>query len=70
MANTIDGGEGASKEKKAASLLGGCGRLGGQVQVTVNPKDPAYNTKAYLASKAKPKGIIIKLVRDPKFKGN
>jgi hypothetical protein len=65
IAATIDGGEGATAAQKAASLLGACGKNGGQVKVTVNPNDPAYKTPAYIASGAKPQDIIIKLVRDP-----
>ena len=67
IAATIDGGEDATAEQRAASLLGACGTNGGQLKVTVNPDDPAYHTKEYLASGAKPQDIIIKLVRDPDY---
>jgi len=40
-----------------------CGRHGGQQGVIVNPKNPYYNTPEYLASGAKPEGIMVKVVR-------
>ncbi|KAK3318798.1 hypothetical protein B0H66DRAFT_603363 [Apodospora peruviana] len=42
-----------------------CGVNGGQMGVVHNATDPAYNTAEYKNSKARPKGIIIKLVRAP-----
>ncbi|KAH8174084.1 hypothetical protein LIA77_05503 [Sarocladium implicatum] len=69
IAATLDGGENATKEQRAASLLGKCGEKGGQVTVTVNPDDPAYSNPSYVSSGAKPKDIIIKLVRDPSWEG-
>lgn len=65
LARTIDGGANATPEQKAASLLGACGGNGGMMGVTVDTSDPAYNTPEYIASKAKPQDIIVKLVRAP-----
>ncbi|KAF1842321.1 uncharacterized protein K460DRAFT_346030 [Cucurbitaria berberidis CBS 394.84] len=65
LARTIDGGVDATPDQKAASLLGACGSGGGMQGVTVNANDPAYNTPEYIASKAKPEDIIIKVVRAP-----
>lgn len=64
LANAIDGGENASPADKENALLG-CGKNGGQFGVHADTKNPAYNTPEYQNSKAKPEGIIIKLVRDP-----
>jgi hypothetical protein len=65
LARTIDGGVDASDAQKSASLLGACGSGGGMQGVTYWGKDPAYNTPAYIASKAKPLDMIIKLVHAP-----
>ncbi|KAI1376908.1 hypothetical protein F4677DRAFT_60726 [Hypoxylon crocopeplum] len=65
IARTIDGGADATPDDLAASLLGECGADGGEVGVAVDAADPAYLTPEYIASGAKPKDIIIKLVRDP-----
>jgi hypothetical protein len=66
LARTIDGGgEGASEADIKASLLGACGSSGGMVGVKVDANAPAYHTPEYLASKARPEGIIVKLVRNP-----
>ncbi|KAL7628810.1 hypothetical protein AAE478_000325 [Parahypoxylon ruwenzoriense] len=46
------------------SLLG-CGTNGGMVGVATDATNEAYNTEEYKATKAKPEGIIIKLVRAP-----
>ncbi|KAI0377232.1 hypothetical protein F5Y04DRAFT_264927 [Hypomontagnella monticulosa] len=43
----------------------GCGTNGGMVGVTADATNPAYNTDEYKATKAKPEGIIIKLVKAP-----
>lgn len=67
LARTFDGGEDATDAQRAASLLGACGANGGQLQVTVDNTNPAYNTPEYQASGAKPENIIVKLVRDPNF---
>jgi hypothetical protein len=67
LARTIDGGENATPEQRAASLLGACGTNGGQLGVIVDLTNPAYSTPEYIASGAKPQDIIIKLVRDPMF---
>ncbi len=68
LATTIDGGENASDEEKNKALLG-CTTNGGMMGVIADPADPAYNTPDYKNSKAKPSGIIVKLVRDPAFEG-
>ncbi|KAH6624479.1 hypothetical protein B0J18DRAFT_428405 [Chaetomium sp. MPI-SDFR-AT-0129] len=65
LARTIDGGADATDEQLAASLLGSCGKNGGQMGVTVDAADPAYHTSDYLASGMKPADIIVKLVRNP-----
>lgn len=69
IARTLDGGENPTEEQGANSLLGKCGVKGGQVRVKVTQKNPAYHTPEYIESGAKPKDIIIKLVRDPDFQG-
>ncbi|KAL2066963.1 hypothetical protein VTL71DRAFT_1387 [Oculimacula yallundae] len=65
LARTIDGGVDATAAQLAASLLGSCGKKGGQMGVTVDLNDPGYKTPAYLSSGMKPTNIIVKLVRDP-----
>ncbi|OTA97429.1 hypothetical protein M434DRAFT_7907 [Hypoxylon sp. CO27-5] len=65
IARTIDGGADATPDQVAGSLLGKCGTNGGEVAVNVDTTDPAYSTPEYIASGAKPRDIIVKLVRDP-----
>ena len=65
LARTIDGGAEATPAQLAASLLGACGSGGGMMGVTVEDKDPAYNTPAYKASGAKHQDLIVKVVRAP-----
>lgn len=66
IATTIDGGgEHASDQDRKESLLGACGIHGGMVGVRVNASDPAYSSAEYKNSKAKPEGIIIKIVKAP-----
>lgn len=65
LARTIDGGEDATAEQRAASLLGGCGANGGQLGVIVDSTNAAYKTPDYISSGMKPADIIVKLVRDP-----
>ena len=65
LARTIDGGADATPTQLAASLLGACGTAGGMMGVTVDDKDPAYNTPAYMASGAKHQDLIVKVVRAP-----
>lgn len=67
LARTLDDGKDATDAQKAASLLGACGANSGQLQVTVDSTNPAYNTPEYKVSKAKPENIIVKLVRNPNF---
>ncbi|EQL02549.1 hypothetical protein G6O67_006298 [Ophiocordyceps sinensis] len=62
IANTIDGGENASKDDRAGSILG-CGNTGGSRGVQVNSTSSVYNTDDYRNSHALPRGIIVKLVR-------
>ncbi len=62
MANTVDGGVDATEEAKAASLMG-CGTGGGMVGVKTDAANPAYNTDEYKATKGKPEGIILKVVK-------
>ncbi|CAA9966661.1 hypothetical protein PTMSG1_10020 [Pyrenophora teres f. maculata] len=63
LARTIDGGAEATEAQRKASLLGACGSNGGMMGVSVNAEDPVYKSPAYVASKAKPADMIIKLVR-------
>ena len=64
IAATIDGGgEQASDQDRKESLLGACGMHGGMVGVKANMSNPAYNSAEYKNSKAKPEGIIIKIVK-------
>jgi hypothetical protein len=46
-----------------------CNESGGQMPVMVNKTNPAYSSAEYKATKARPDGITIKLVRDPSFSG-
>jgi len=62
MADTIDGGVDGTEEAKKASLMG-CGTGGGMLGVKADAKNPAYNTDEYKATKAKPEGIILKVVK-------
>jgi hypothetical protein len=62
MADTIDGGVDASDDVKKNALIG-CGTGGGMLGVKTNPANPAYNTDEYKATKAKPDGIILKVVK-------
>lgn len=64
LADTIDGGDDPTDADIAASLSG-CGVNGGQMGVVSNKSNPAYLTAEYKASKARPDGIIIKLVKAP-----
>jgi hypothetical protein len=63
-ADTIDGGVDASDEAKESALID-CGTGGGMLGVTADAQNPAYNTEEYKASRAKPEGIIIKIVKAP-----
>ncbi|KAL8305852.1 hypothetical protein RB597_003467 [Gaeumannomyces tritici] len=67
LARTFDGGEDATEDQRKKSLLGACGKNGGQLGVIVDESNPAYSSAEYVAAKMKPKDIIIKLVRDPSF---
>ncbi|RCI07761.1 hypothetical protein L249_5748 [Ophiocordyceps polyrhachis-furcata BCC 54312] len=60
IANTIDGGDGAS----ADSLLA-CGSNGGQLGVKVNKKNSAYKTADFREKRLRNSGIIVKLVKNP-----
>ncbi|KAL2167139.1 hypothetical protein VTG60DRAFT_1658 [Thermothelomyces hinnuleus] len=64
IANTIDGGAGATPEQKAAALYG-CGTAGGQMGVVVNAEDPRYQQPQFVNGTYTNQGIIIKLVRNP-----
>lgn len=64
IADAIDGGVGATEEQKKAALMG-CAANGGQIGVKTDPANPLYNTKEYKDSKAKPEGIVLKIVRTP-----
>ncbi|KAL7624111.1 hypothetical protein AAE478_005668 [Parahypoxylon ruwenzoriense] len=64
LASTIDGGPDATEAQQQAALLG-CATNGGQMGVKFDASNPAYNTDEYKSTKARPDGIIIKLVRAP-----
>lgn len=61
IANTIDGGAGATAAQQAAAIIG-CGTAGGSKGVAYDPTNPQYNTAAYLADDYSPGGILIKIV--------
>ncbi|PVH68153.1 hypothetical protein DL98DRAFT_441869, partial [Cadophora sp. DSE1049] len=61
IANTINGGVGATDAQKAASLLG-CGTDGGSLGVVYNASNAQYNTAAYLTNSYTPTGLIVKIV--------
>lgn len=65
IADTIDGGEDATDAQRAASLLGRCGAQGGMAGVKFDAKNPAYNTDAYIKSRATPNHVLIKIVHSP-----
>lgn len=62
IANAIDGGPGATEAQRKAALFG-CATNGGMVGVKADPANPAYNTAEYKATKAKPEGILLKIVK-------
>lgn len=51
----------------AAGGLLECQQNGGQMPTIVNKTNPVYMSAEYKATKARPDGITIKLVRDPNF---
>ncbi|KAI0810215.1 hypothetical protein GGR55DRAFT_678809 [Xylaria sp. FL0064] len=61
IANTIDGGSGATPDQQANALIG-CGTSGGSLGVVYNASNPQYLTSSYLASDYTPAGILIKIV--------
>ena len=65
IANTIDGGDGATGDALKKSLLGACGKGGGMVGVTVTKDAPYYASKEFKNANNSPDGIIVKLVRAP-----
>jgi len=54
---------------EAAGGLLECEGNGGQMPVKVNKSNSVYASAEYKATKARPEGITIKLVRDPNFEG-
>jgi hypothetical protein len=64
LANTIDGGSGATAAQKQAALYG-CNTAGGQMGVKLNTTDPRYQQEQFKDGTYTNKGIIIKLVRNP-----
>ncbi|KAK4451532.1 hypothetical protein QBC34DRAFT_401272 [Podospora aff. communis PSN243] len=64
VANTIDGGPNPTEEQLSKSLLG-CGTNGGMIGIQWNSSNPIYTSERYLATGAKPDGLIMKLVRAP-----
>lgn len=64
LANTIDGGAGATAAEKAAALYG-CDTAGGQMGVQITADDPRYQEEQFLDGTYTNEGIVIKLVRNP-----
>ncbi|KAK3997775.1 hypothetical protein QBC44DRAFT_363967 [Cladorrhinum sp. PSN332] len=62
IANTLDGGEGATPDQIQNSILG-CGENGGQVGLIYDKNNQAYNDERYKGWKATPSGLVIKVVR-------
>ncbi|KAI8623455.1 hypothetical protein F5Y19DRAFT_458392 [Xylariaceae sp. FL1651] len=60
IANTIDGGAGATADQIANSILG-CGTSGGSFGVVANLSAPAYTASTYPAGYS-PNGLLIKIV--------
>lgn len=65
IATAIDGGIDASEDAKTKSLLGACGTGGGMVGVKPNNNNAEYKSKAFVDSKAKNTGLLIKVVKNP-----
>ena len=65
IAKAIDGGVDASDGDKAKSLLGACGTGGGMVGVAPDDGNAEYKSTAFVNSKAKNTGLLIKVVRNP-----
>lgn len=65
IATTIDGGLNPTTASLANSILG-CGTNGGMTGVQWNSSNPIYKSAKYLAIKAKPDNLIMKVVRLPK----
>jgi hypothetical protein len=62
IADTIDGGgDGGPGD----TSLFGCGGHGGMMGVKTDPSNREYQTDEYKASKYKPSGILVKLVKAP-----
>lgn len=61
IANTIDGGVGATPAQQAAALIG-CSTAGGSLGVVYNASNAQYNTADYLAKSYTPSGILVKIV--------
>lgn len=61
IANTIDGGAGATDAQKAAAIIG-CLTDGGSLGVQANLTRDAYKSATYTAAGYQPSGILIKIV--------
>lgn len=61
IANTIDGGVGATDDQKLDAIVG-CLADGGAMGVVFNASHPTYNTDTYAAAGYTPDGILIKIV--------
>ncbi|KAI0424109.1 hypothetical protein F5Y09DRAFT_154030 [Xylaria sp. FL1042] len=61
IANTIDGGSGATADQQASAIIG-CATSGGSLGVVYNASNPQYLTSTYLDSDYTPAGILIKIV--------
>lgn len=61
IANTIDGGSGATAAQQADAIIG-CAAAGGSLGVVYNASNPQYLAAAYLADDYTPAGIVVKIV--------
>lgn len=62
IASTIDGGLNPTAASLQNSIMG-CGTHGGMIGVQWNSSNPIYKSAQYLATKAKPDNLIMKVVR-------
>ena len=65
IAKAIDGGIGAPNSDKSNSLSGACGTGGGMMGITPNNNNQEYKSAAFVDSKAKNTGLLIKIVKIP-----
>lgn len=65
IANTIDGGEGATDAQRQAALLG-CAQNGGQMGVAVNTSNPAYTSAEFKDTRPGRMVLLSRLSRNPR----